>query len=98
MSGYRSKRVMAKSKITGDEIVIEGLSQTQVDLLDIMWGFDELEELEAWRDTLRPGMQVEVDDLIKKVILAHMENLREDALNNETQFPEAQAVLQKFRL
>lgn len=89
---------MAKSKITGDEIVIEGLSQTQVDLLDIMWGFDELEELEAWRDTLRPGMQVEVDDLIKKVILAHMENLREDALNNETQFPEAQAVLQKFRL
>ena len=35
-------------------IELHGLTQEQIDLLDIMWSITDLYELEAWEETLSP--------------------------------------------
>jgi len=92
MSGFDSKRRMANSR--NPVIEINGLTREDCLLLDRMWGFAELEELEAWQATLRPALQRRVEDLIKMVLLAHLDKEMESV---ET-FPEANDYLRKFRL
>jgi hypothetical protein len=92
MTGFNSKRLMANSRNTGIEIT--GLTREDCLLLDRMYGFDELEDLESWQATLRPALQRRVDDLIKMVLLAHLDKEMESV---ET-FPEANDYLRKFRL
>jgi hypothetical protein len=93
MSGFNSKRLMAKSR-DGGGIEINGLTRTDCLLLDMIWSFAELEELEAWQATLRPAIQRRVDDLIKMVLLAHLDQEMESV----KRFPEANDYLRKFRL
>lgn len=92
MSGYQSKRLMAANRVPG--LTIDGLTREDCILLDKMWGFVELEELEAWQATLRPALQRRVDDLIKMVLLAHLDKEMESV----ERFPEANDYLRKFRL
>ena len=92
MSGFDSKRRMSNSR--NPSIEINGLTRSDCLLLDQMWSFDELEELEAWRATLRPALQRRVDDLIKMVLLAQLDK----ELESVERFPEANAYLRKFRL
>lgn len=92
MSGFQSKRLMANSREPG--ITINGLTEADVVLLDKMWSFSELEELEAWQATLRPALQRRVDDLIKMVLMAHLDQ----ELESVERFPEANEYLRKFRL
>lgn len=92
MSGFQSKRLMAASRVPG--LTVDGLTQEDCRLLDKMWGFSELEDLEAWQATLRPNLQRRVDDLIRMVLLAHLDKEMESV----EKFPEANDYLRKFRL
>lgn len=92
MSGFQSKRLLAQSR--GSGIEINGLTKEDCLMLDRMFGFDELEDLEAWQATLRPALQRRVDDLIRMVLLAHLDKEMESV----QEFPEANDILRKFRL
>ena len=92
MSGFDSKRRMANSR--NPVIEINGLTREDCLLLDRMYGFDELEDLESWQATLRPALQRRVEDLIKMVLLAHLDKEMESV----EKFPEANDLLRKFRL
>jgi hypothetical protein len=92
MSGFDSKRRMSNSRSPGIEI--NGLTRSDCQLLDQMWSFHELEDLEAWQATLRPALQRRVDDLIKMILLAQLDQ----ELESVEKFPEANEYLRKFRL
>jgi len=92
MSGFRSKKLMATAKVAG--LTVDGLTREDCQLLDRMWSFADLEELESWQATLRPALQRRVDDLIRMVLLAHLDK----ELESVERFPEANDFLRKFRL
>ena len=75
-----------------DPIQINGLTAYQVELLDMMWQFEELEDIEAWRDTLDSETQVQVDLLMRMVILA----MTDDLMVEDTS--QAQEYLRRFQL
>ena len=58
-----------------DPISIQGLTAYQVDLLNMMWQFEELEDVEAWRDTLDTETQHQVDLLMRLVILGATDSI-----------------------
>lgn len=98
MPGFQSKRLMGNDRFAGG-VTIDGLTVEQVKLLDIMWQFEELEDLERWAATLRPGQQRQVEDLVKMVLLAVLDKemlAAEEASPNP--YPDASAYLKKFRL
>ena len=75
-----------------DPISIQGLTAYQVDLLNMMWQFEELEDIEAWKDTLDSETQHQVDLLMRLVILSATDNIMVEDTT------EAQQYLKKFRL
>ena len=76
---------------------IENLTQEQVDMLDFMWNeLDTEEEFLVWYDCLDDRQQRMADCLQRMVIL---ETLDEEMLQkNNTDFAEANVVIDKFRL
>ena len=60
-----------------DPISIHGLTSYQVDLLNLMWQFEELEDIESWKETLDSETQHQVDLLMRMVVLAATDNLLE---------------------
>jgi hypothetical protein len=72
---------------------IEGLTQHQVELLDAMWACDTFEEYETFIDLLDEEDR-HMADLLQKVLI--MECLDND-MAQETQFPEANQLLDKFK-
>jgi hypothetical protein len=74
------------------EPTIEGLSPRQLELLEIMWDMEELEELEAWKDKLSPRDRRAVDQLIRMVLLETFDV----EFAKETEHPEARAVIQRI--
>ena len=102
MSGFQSKRLMRQDRL-GNGLTIDGLTMEQVKLLDRMWQFEELEDLEAWASTLEPAQQRQVESLVKMVILAHFDQVLRNMETNleastDDPYPEANAYLKKFRL
>jgi hypothetical protein len=99
MSGFQSKRLMGHSRVGEDGLTIDGLTKEQVLLLDKMWQFEHLEDLEAWASTLRPGQQRMVQDLVKLVLLSVLdkEMMAEEKVRANP-YPDANAYLKKFRL
>ena len=75
-----------------DPISIQGLTAYQVDLLNMMWQFEELEDIEAWKDTLDSETQHQVDLLMRLVILSATDNIMVEDTTA------AQQYLKKFRL
>ena len=73
-------------------ISINGLTEHQVDLLDAMWEFDDLNELESWMDTLTFADQEECLRLQRLVIIESMDQL----LGNDVS--DAQNLLKQFML
>ena len=73
-------------------ISINGLNQHQVDLLDSMWEFDNLEDLESWMDTLTFADQEECHRLQRLVIIESMDQLLSDDVSD------AQDLLKQFML
>jgi predicted transcriptional regulator len=54
---------------------INGLTQRQVELLDIMWDIEEYTELEEWMQTLDPAERTEAEALQRLVVLETFEEL-----------------------
>ena len=98
MSGFQSKRVMRQDRL-GHGLTIDGLTMEQVKLLDRMWQFGDLEDLEAWAASLEPDLQREVENLVKMVMLAHFDQvLTNIEASIDEPYAEANAYLKKFRL
>jgi hypothetical protein len=98
MSGFQSKRLMREDRL-GHGLTIDGLTMEQVKLLDRMWQFEDIEDLEAWAASLEPDLQREVQSLVKMVMLAHFDQvLRNIEGHLEDPYAEANAYLKKFRL
>ena len=74
------------------EPTIHGLTPRQVELLEIMWSLDELEDFESWKSRLSQRDQRTVDDLVRVIILEGFDH----AHAQETEYPEAQAVIQRI--
>ena len=71
---------------------IIGLNPRQYDLLEIMWEFEELADMEAWKHRLSPRDQRTVDQLIRMVLLETFDA----EFAKETEFPEAMEALQRI--
>ena len=74
-------------------IQINGLTDTQVALLDEMWACDTMEELDEFLETLHPSDRLQAIRLQRLVLLAELDE-------HVAQMPltEANKVLDKFRL
>ena len=98
MPGFNSKRRMSESR-EPREISVDGLTKQQLETLNHMWSFDTLEELELWASSLRPGKQREVQMLMRMVLLAKLDHdMEQEQYERPDPYPEANAVLRKFRL
>lgn len=76
-------------------MLINGLTEAQVEMLDFMWNeLETEEEFLAWYDCLDDDQQKQADLLQRMVI---MESIDEEMLALE-QYPEANRVIDKFRL
>lgn len=73
---------------------IDKLTERQVELLNILWEIDELEEVEEFISTLDPAERTVCHNLIRLVVLEGFDEL----MAQQTSFPEAKIVLDKFRL
>ena len=98
MSGFQSKRLMREDRL-GHGLTIDGLTMEQVKLLDRMWQFEDIEDLEAWAASLEPDLQREVQSLVKMVMLAHFDQVLSNIESSiDDPYAEANAYLKKFRL
>lgn len=97
MSGFQGKRRLSQSREPG--LTIDGLSTRQVALLDRMWQFEELHELEAWQATLSAFDQQQVDLLIRLVLMAQIDDIMQSVQKWASDpYPDANDYLQRFRL
>ncbi len=78
------------------EFTLEGLNPKQKALCDIMWGFEEFTEVEAFMATLPQRERIECEGIIEMMKLELVESYRKgkDIENTE----EANVVIGKFRL
>ena len=77
-----------------NNIQIDGLTQEQCDMLDVMWTLDSEEEFLEWYESmLSPKEQLQCDLLQRLVLLETFDKL----MSCEKKFPEANDVLRKFR-
>ena len=67
---------------------INGLTERQVELLDIMWEIEEYTELEEWMQTLDPAERTEAEALQRLVVLETFEELLDKG-----SYPDARRVL-----
>lgn len=76
---------------------INSLTEAQVEMLDFMWNeLDTEEEFLDWYDALDADQQLQAD-LLQRLMI--MECIDEEMLQkNNTDFPEANRVIDKFRL
>ena len=73
---------------------IDKLTERQVELLDTMWEIDEFEAVEEFISTLDADEQQQCRTLINMVILEGYDEM----MLKQTDFPEANYVLDRFRL
>jgi predicted transcriptional regulator len=67
---------------------LEGLTERQVELLDIMWSIEEYTELEEWMETLGAQERKEAEALQRLVVLETFEELLDKG-----NYPDARRVL-----
>ena len=72
---------------------LDGLTERQVELLDIMWSIEDFSEVEAWMATLSRADRMEAQNLQNLVILEAFEESMENS-----KYPEANKVIDQFRL
>ena len=76
------------------EFTLEGLNPKQKALCDIMWGFEEFTEVEAFMATLPKRERIECEGLIEMMRMAVVEQCYEGIRNTQ----EADKVIDQFRL
>ena len=73
-------------------IRIDNLTEEQVEMLDIMWSFEMLDELEEWQSTLNVRRRRMSEQLMSLVLIESLD----EALAEQKEFPEVKALLSKF--
>jgi hypothetical protein len=76
------------------DIKLSGLTYEQVEMLDIMWSLDTVDEFFDWYETLDKDNQNTVDTLQRLIIL----EVADAQWENTKRFPQAKAVLKQFML
>jgi hypothetical protein len=76
------------------DIKLSGLTYEQVEMLDIMWSLDTVDEFFDWYETLDKDDQNTVDTLQRLIIL----EVADAEWENTKRFPQAKAVLKQFML
>jgi hypothetical protein len=76
------------------DIKISGLTYEQVEMLDIMWSLDSVDEFFNWYETLDKDDQNTVDTLQRLIIL----EVADAEWENTKRFPQAKALLKQFML
>jgi transcriptional regulator of NAD metabolism len=72
-------------------IKIHGLTQGQIEMLDIIWSFDEPRDLQNFIETLDEREQLEYNTLSRLVIMAVIDQHTEKM----TDFPEALNIIKR---
>jgi len=73
-------------------IQIDNLTEEQVEMLDIMWSLDSMDDYFQWYESLDTYNQKQAELLQRMVILAELDSLITDNLQD------AKEVLKKFAL
>ena len=73
-------------------IRIDNLTEEQVEMLDIMWSFEMLDELEEWQSTLSSRERRMSEQLMRLVLIESLDQV----LAEQKEFPEVKALLLKF--
>ena len=73
-------------------IRIDNLTEEQVEMLDIMWSFEMLDELEEWQSTLSSRERRMSEQLMRLVLIESLDQV----LTEQKEFPEVKALLSKF--
>ena len=73
-------------------IHIDNLTEEQVEMLDIMWSFEMLDELEEWQSTLSVRRRRMSEQLMSLVLIESLDQV----LAEQKEFPEVKALLSKF--
>jgi hypothetical protein len=76
------------------DVKISGLTYEQVEMLDIMWSLDSVDEFFNWYETLDKDDQNTVDTLQRLIIL----EVADAEWENTKRFPQAKALLKQFML
>ena len=66
-----------------NEIIIQGLTARQKEMLDIMWSMEELEDVEEWVSTLSEKEQKISEVLMQMVVLETYESMLEQTSTKE---------------
>jgi hypothetical protein len=74
-------------------IELTGLTARQVEILDILWATDSVEEVLEFIDSLTEREQLECRSLATLIILETLDQ----SVNIMTDWPESRAFLEKFR-
>ena len=75
-----------------NNIVINDLTEVQVELLDRMWQLDTVDELENFIATLSPEMAREVRVLQEMLIISHAD----DIVDNMAYYPDAEEMIRNI--
>jgi hypothetical protein len=73
-------------------IELNGLTQHQVELLDIIWSIETMPEVEAWVETLNDDDQMECNSLIELLAI----EILDSQIKLSVKFPEADAVINRI--
>lgn len=67
-------------------IQIENLTQDQVEMLDIMWSLDTMEDYFEWYNTLNVTEQKQADTLQRMLVISEIDNLITEDLTEAKHF------------
>jgi len=76
------------------DVKLNGLTYEQVEMLDIMWSLDTVDEFFDWYETLTKEEQ-NICDTLQRLIILEMADLEWE---HTKKFPLAKQVLKKFML
>ena len=65
------------------DLIIHGLTARQIEMLDIMWSMEELEDVEEWVSTLSEKEQKISEVLMQMVVLESYEGMLEETSTKE---------------
>ena len=65
------------------DLIIHGLTSRQIEMLDIMWSMEELEDVEEWVSTLSEKEQKISEVLMQMVVLESYEGMIEETSTKE---------------
>jgi len=74
-------------------IELHGLTEHQVELLDIIWNIDSMPEVEEWIATLSDRDQMECHSLVELLAIEIMDS----QLKLSVKFPEADKVIKHIK-